>query len=235
VWIDISEVQYSVFRRGSDGHFDFNSKNPDTFAEGVRLHYRPLLITAYTLQTLYPMVQMSNVERMLRGSANTLKGYIVSLMEGMNLEASAIQQVRDSNPTFEPVWGAAVNQISSAIYLTAYCRYLDWRHHKYSKRKITRDEAAQSSSTGDQTTASSPSDSTLVSSNPSTSLSDLGTFSSDLTIFSSTGLSADAHPEPLAKKVKTQSNASEEPKSKSKSKSSRHSKTDSGKGKGRGK
>ncbi|KAG2077735.1 hypothetical protein BDR04DRAFT_986791, partial [Suillus decipiens] len=119
VWIDISEVQYSVFRRGSDGHFDFNSKNPDTFAEG----------------TLYPTVQMSNVEHVLRGSANVLKGYIVSLMEGMNLEASTIQQVRDSNPTFKPVWGAAVNQISSAIYLTAYCCYLDWCHHKYSKCK----------------------------------------------------------------------------------------------------
>ncbi|KAG1867362.1 hypothetical protein F4604DRAFT_1542029, partial [Suillus subluteus] len=119
VWIDISEVRYSVFRRGADGHFDFNSKSPDTFAEG----------------TLYPMVQMSDVKHMLRDGANTLKGYIVSLMEGMNLEVSAIQLVCESNPVFKPIWGAAVNQISSAIYLTAYCRYLDWHHHKYSKHK----------------------------------------------------------------------------------------------------
>ncbi|KAG1773210.1 hypothetical protein EV702DRAFT_976092 [Suillus placidus] len=109
VWIDISEVRYSVFRRGTDGHFDFNSENPDTFAEGVRLHYHPLLIPAYALQTLYPTVQMSDVEHMLRDGANTLKGYIVSLMEGMSLEASAIQLVCESNPMFEPIWGAAVN------------------------------------------------------------------------------------------------------------------------------
>jgi hypothetical protein len=216
-WIDISEVRYSVFRRGTDGHFDFNSRNPDTFAEGVRsVHYHPLLITAYTLQTLYPTVQMSDVERVLRDGANALKGYIVSLMEGMNLEASAIQLVHESNPTFEPVWGAALNQISSAIYLTAYCRYLDWRHHKYNKRKITHDEAAEISSA---TTTSVSSDMTLVSSDPSTSLSDLGTSSSDPTISSSTGLLADAHPEPpLAKKAKTQSAEDSEPKSKSKSK-----------------
>ncbi|KAG1857133.1 hypothetical protein F4604DRAFT_1524606, partial [Suillus subluteus] len=119
VWIDISKVRYSVFRHGADGHFDFNSKSPDTFAEG----------------TLYPTVQMSDVKHMLRDGANTLKGYIVSLMEGMNLEVSAIQLVRKSNPVFEPIWGAAVNQISSAIYLIAYCHYLDWRHHKYSKCK----------------------------------------------------------------------------------------------------
>ncbi|KAG1868660.1 hypothetical protein F4604DRAFT_1927207 [Suillus subluteus] len=155
------------------------SKSPDTFAEG----------------TLYPTVQMSDVECMLRDSTNTLKGYIVSLMEGMNLEVSAIQLVCESNPMFEPIWGAAVNQISSAIYLTAYCHYLDWRHHKYSKRKISH-ETAQSLSTGDRTTAS-------ISSDPSTS-------SSDLTVFSST-----AHPKlPLAKKAKTQS--AEEPKLKSK-------------------
>jgi hypothetical protein len=159
---------------------------------------------------------MSDVERVLRDGANALKGYIVSLMEGMNLEASAIQLVHESNPTFEPVWGAALNQISSAIYLTAYCRYLDWRHHKYNKRKITHDEAAEISSA---TTTSVSSDMTLVSSDPSTSLSDLGTSSSDPTISSSTGLLADAHPEPpLAKKAKTQSAEDSEPKSKSKSK-----------------
>ncbi|KAG2089749.1 uncharacterized protein F5147DRAFT_780544 [Suillus discolor] len=75
VWIDISEVQYTVFRHGVDGHFDFNSKNPDTFAEG-----------------------MSDIEHILRDGTNTLKGYIISLMEGMNLEASEIQLVHESNP-----------------------------------------------------------------------------------------------------------------------------------------
>ncbi|KAG1834196.1 hypothetical protein EV424DRAFT_1532424 [Suillus variegatus] len=119
--------------------------------------------------------------------------------------------VHESNPVFEPIWGAAVNQISSTIYLTAYCHYLDWHHHKYSKFKSLH-ETAQSSSTGNKTStasASISSDLTLVLSDPSTS-------SSDLTMISSTGLLPDAHPEPLAKKAKTQS--AEEPKSQSKSK-----------------
>ncbi|KAG1852599.1 hypothetical protein C8R48DRAFT_777419 [Suillus tomentosus] len=118
LWIDISEVRYSMFRCGVDGHFNFNSKNPDTFAEG----------------TLYPTVEMSNVEHILRDGTNTLKG----------------------------------NKTST-------------------------------------TSASVSSDLTLVLSDPSTS-------SSDLTMVSSTGLLPDAHPEPLAKKAKTQS--AEEPKSK---------------------
>ncbi|KAG2146269.1 hypothetical protein DEU56DRAFT_700319, partial [Suillus clintonianus] len=118
-WIDISEVHYSIYKRGTDGHFDFNNKDASTFAEG----------------TLYPVLQMGDVERMLDNAADSLKDYIVSLMEGMGLEESAVQSARDSHPVFEPVWGAALNSISSAINLTAYCRYLDWRHHKYDKRK----------------------------------------------------------------------------------------------------
>ncbi|KAG2097520.1 uncharacterized protein F5147DRAFT_777978 [Suillus discolor] len=189
------------FDGGVDGHFDFNSKNPDMFAEG----------------TLYPTVQMSDIECILRDSTNTLKGYIISLMEGMNLEVSAIQLVRESNPMFEPVWGAAVNQISSTIYLTAYCCYLDWCHHKYSKCKNSH-ENAQSSSTSYQTTTTSVS-------------SDLSTSSSDLTMISSTGLLPDAHPKPLAKKAKTQS--AEEPKSKSKSTKTKTKTKTNGKGKGK--
>ncbi|KAG1797166.1 hypothetical protein EV424DRAFT_1303599, partial [Suillus variegatus] len=118
-WIDISEVRYSVYKRGADGHFDFNNKDASTFAEG----------------TLHPTLQMGDVEHMLANAAESLKGYIVSLMEGMGLEASAVKSARDSHPVFEPSWGAALNSISSTIYLTAYCRYLDWRNHKYDKRK----------------------------------------------------------------------------------------------------
>jgi hypothetical protein len=225
VWIDIGEVRYCVFRRGADGHFDFNNKNTDVFAEGVHLHRHHFLISPHALQTLYPTVQMSDVERMLKDGANSLKGYIVSLMEGMSVEASAIELVRQSNPVFEPVWGAAVNQISSAIYLTAYCRYLDWCHHKYSKCKISQD-TVQTSGTGDQTTDASISelsDPMLVSSVPSTS-------SSGPTLFSSTGLLSDSHPEPLAKKAKTL-----EPQAKAKAKSTTKSNRTNAKGKGKGK
>ncbi|KAG2028652.1 hypothetical protein BDR03DRAFT_988292, partial [Suillus americanus] len=33
-WIDISEVRYSIYKCGTDGHFDFNNKDASTFAEG---------------------------------------------------------------------------------------------------------------------------------------------------------------------------------------------------------
>lgn len=199
-----------------------------THSQRGYIHIGILLIPAYALQTLYPVVQMSDVEHMLRDSTNMLKGFIISLMEGMSLEASAIQLVRKSNPMLEPVWKAAVNQISSAIYLTAYCHYLDWRHHKYSKHKIMH-KVAQTLGTSDQTTASGSSNPTLVSSVLSTSSSDLGTSSSDPTISSSTGLLSDSHPEHLAKKAKTHS--AEEPKSWSRPKS-KQAKAD-GKGKGK--
>ncbi|KAG1794235.1 uncharacterized protein HD556DRAFT_1200378, partial [Suillus plorans] len=118
-WIDISQIRYSMHKRGMDGHFNFNNKNTATFAEG----------------TLYPILQMDDVEHMLDDAAENLKEYIISLMEGMGLEQSAVQSARDSRPMFDPVWGAATNSISLAIYLTAYCHYLDWRHHKYDKHK----------------------------------------------------------------------------------------------------
>ncbi|KAG1720724.1 uncharacterized protein EDB91DRAFT_1021767, partial [Suillus paluster] len=119
IWIDISEVRYTVYKCGADGHFDFNNKNAATLAEG----------------TLYPTLQMNDVERMLSDAAENLKRYIILLMEGMALEEAAIQSARDSHPVFKPVWMAALNSISSTIYLTAYCRYLDWCNHKYDKQK----------------------------------------------------------------------------------------------------
>ncbi|KAG1745143.1 hypothetical protein EDD22DRAFT_958543 [Suillus occidentalis] len=196
VWIDISEVRYSIFRRGTDGHFDFNSKNPDMLAEG----------------TLYPTIQMSNVERMLKDGANAEDNQLSHKSKEIG------EKIGGGNVTVT-VWRAAVNQISSSIYLTAYCRYLDWRHHKYSKRKISHD-IAQTSSTGDQTTTSISelSDPTLVLSVPSTS-------SSSPTL-SSSGLLPDVPPEPLAKKAKTQT--LEKPKVKSKSKPKQKGKVKSG-------
>lgn len=54
VWIDVCEVRYTVFKHGADSHFDFNSKNVETFTEGVRPHFFYLLskiLTLYRLST----------------------------------------------------------------------------------------------------------------------------------------------------------------------------------------
>ncbi|KAG2746646.1 hypothetical protein P692DRAFT_20876044 [Suillus brevipes Sb2] len=74
IWIDISEVRYSIYKCGTDGRFDFNNKDAATFTEG----------------TLHPILQMGDTERMLDDAAVNLKRYTVSLMEGMGLEESAI-------------------------------------------------------------------------------------------------------------------------------------------------
>ncbi|KAG2132154.1 uncharacterized protein EDB93DRAFT_1107984 [Suillus bovinus] len=170
------------------GHFDFNNKDASTFAEG----------------TLHPTLQMGDVERMLANTAKSLKGYIVSLMEGMGLEASVVKSAHDSHPVFEPSWGAALNSISSAIYLTAYCHYLDWCNHKYDKRKsmhvgIQQPSGSESTSSTTNATSLSSIPTTSSSSDPTTCTSSSMTSAS-----SSTGLSFDAQPERSAKKSKFQ-------------------------------
>jgi hypothetical protein len=236
-WIDISEVRYSVYKRGADGHFDFNNKDASTgtFAEGVHMcsPYCYLLISGLNSppQTLHPTLQMDDVEHMLANAAESLKGYIVSLMEGMGLEASVVKSARDSHPVFEPSWGAALNSISSAIYLTAYCRYLDWRNHKYDKRKsmhvgIQQPSGSESTSSTTNTTSLSSIPITSSSSDPTTCTSSGMTSAS-----SSTGLSFDAQPERSAKKLKVQlegQGSKETPKKEAKAQGNV-----SGKGKGR--
>ncbi|KAG2337499.1 hypothetical protein BDR05DRAFT_952573 [Suillus weaverae] len=101
VWMDVSEVWYTMFKCGADSHFDFNSKNPETFAEG----------------TIYPEIKMDDVKHMLSGAAERLKDYVVSLMEGMGLEESSIRSACESRPVWDPMWEAAVNQISTAVLL----------------------------------------------------------------------------------------------------------------------
>ncbi|KAG2090006.1 uncharacterized protein F5147DRAFT_658269 [Suillus discolor] len=192
VWIDVSEVRYTVFKRGADGHFDFNSKNLETFAEG----------------TVYPKIKMDDIECMLGGVAERLKDYIVSLMEGMGLEESSIRSAHKSHPVWDPMWEAAVNQISTAVYLTAYCRYVDWHHHKYEKRKLSHQAVTQATTTTSGTSLSSTDPTAGSSSDPTTSSS------SDEPHTPSTGLSVDVELERAVKKAKVGDDKSPEAKAK---------------------
>ncbi|KAG2356902.1 hypothetical protein BDR07DRAFT_1299211, partial [Suillus spraguei] len=182
VWMDMSEVWYTMFKRGTDIHFDFNSKNQETFAEG----------------TIYPEIKMDDIERMLSGAAERFKDYVVSLMEGIGLEESSIWSARKSYP----MWEAAVNQISTAVYLTAYCCYMDWHHHKYDKCKSSHQAVTQANTTA------STSGTLLSSTNPTAgSSSDPTTLSSsDEPHMPSTGLSIDVELECTVKKAKVSDN-----------------------------
>jgi hypothetical protein len=139
---------------------------------------------------------MDDVEWMLSDAAESLKGYIISLMEGMALEEAAIQSACDSHPVFEPAQMAALNSISSVIYLTAYCQYLDWCNHKYKKHKMMHVNVQSSDSSTQLTSTFS-----LI---PTTSSSGAMTSPSNATVSSSAGLSLDVLPECSAKKLKTQ-------------------------------
>ncbi|KAG1814028.1 uncharacterized protein BJ212DRAFT_1482373 [Suillus subaureus] len=166
-WIDISKVCYSIYKHGTDSHFNFNNKDASTFTEG----------------TLYPMLQMGDVECMLDNAAESLKGYIVSLMEGMGLEET-------------------LNSISSMIYLTAYCYYLDWCYHKYDKHKtmhVAIQQPSSSKSTSTRPTNSSSIMTTSSSSDPTTC-----PLSGTMPASSSTGLLLNVQPEHSAKKSKVQ-------------------------------
>ncbi|KAG2051494.1 hypothetical protein BDR06DRAFT_1010436 [Suillus hirtellus] len=165
IWIDMYEVRYTMFKCGADGHFNFNSKNAETFAE----------------RTIYPEIKMGDIEHVLSEAAESLKEYIISLIEGMGLEEPAIWSAHESHPVWDPIWEAALNQISTTVYLTAYCRYVDWHHHKYDKCKLPVTQAT----TG-----------TSLSSNPTTSSS------TDQPHTPSTGLSIDVEPECSVKRVK---------------------------------
>ncbi|KAG1852754.1 hypothetical protein DFJ58DRAFT_841791 [Suillus subalutaceus] len=176
IWIDVAQVRYTMFKHSADGHFDFSSKNTETFAE----------------ETIYPEIKMDNVERMLSEAAGSLKEYIISLLEGMGSEEPAIRSARESRPVWDPMWEAAVNQISTAVYLTAYCRYVDWHHHIYDKCKSSHQEVTQATST-----------SLLLSDPTAGSSSNLTTSSStDQPHTPSTGLLIDIELARLAKKAK---------------------------------
>ncbi|KAG2112212.1 uncharacterized protein F5147DRAFT_771276 [Suillus discolor] len=173
VWIDVCEVRYTMYKCGADGHFNFNSKNAETFTEG----------------TIYPEIKMDDIEHILSEAVESLKDYIVSLMEGMGLEEPAIWSVRESRPVWDPMWEAALNQISTTVYLTAYCRYMDWQHHKYEKRKLSVAQASTGTSLSSNLT-------TGLLSNPTTSSL------TDQPHMPSSRLSIDAEPEHSAKKAK---------------------------------
>jgi hypothetical protein len=71
-------------------------------------------------------MNMSDVEQKLKQATERLKLNLIVLMEEMGAGALAVQRTHESHPVFNPKWGAACNQMSTAVCLSAYFRYLDW-------------------------------------------------------------------------------------------------------------
>src|SRR6267154_635677 len=110
------------------------------------------------LQTLIPDVDMTNVNRLLNTSAANLKAEIISIMENFGLEQSMIDKARNSKPELLLNWSAAAVEISSAVYDTAYFRYVDWYNYKYNKKR----KGATTHSTAHTTEVSGQSSQTIT-------------------------------------------------------------------------
>jgi len=112
---------------------------------------------------------MSDVEQKLKQAAERLKLNLIVLMEEMGADALAVQRARESHPVFNPKWGAACNQMSTAVCLSAYFRYLDWYSNKHGKRKGVAVQASSNlamASSSDQTVVSSSEPRMSLSTNP---------------------------------------------------------------------
>jgi hypothetical protein len=123
-------------------------------------------------------MNMSDVEQKLNQAAQKLRLDIIRLMEDMGADALAVQRARESHPVFDPMWEAACEQMSTAVCLSAYFRYLDWYGNEHNKRKGV---TVPASSTNLVTTSSA--DETVVfSSEPGMSLSTNPTSASVLSL-----------------------------------------------------
>jgi hypothetical protein len=112
---------------------------------------------------------MNDVEQKLNQAAERLKLNLIALMEDTGADALAVQRACESRPVFDPMWEAACNQMSTAMCLSAYFRYLDWYSSKYSKRKRVVVQASSNlgtASSSDQTVVSSSEQGMPLSTNP---------------------------------------------------------------------
>ena len=114
-------------------------------------------------------MNMSNIEQKLNQAAERLKLDLIVLMEDMGADALAVQRMHESHPVFDPMWEAACDQMSTAVCLSAYFRYLDWYSSKYSKCKGVAVQASSNlvtASSSDQTVVSSSKQGISLSTNP---------------------------------------------------------------------
>jgi hypothetical protein len=115
-------------------------------------------------------MNMSDVEQKLNQAAEKLRLDIIRLMEDMGADALAVQRARESHPIFDPMWEAACEQMSTAVCLSAYFRYLDWYGNEYNKRKGVTVPASSTNlvmtSSSDETVVSSSEPGMSLSTNP---------------------------------------------------------------------
>ncbi|KAG1739185.1 uncharacterized protein EDB91DRAFT_1248940 [Suillus paluster] len=121
-WLDVTEIRYTVFLRGGDGKFYFDSKDSTHIAEG----------------TLFPTVQMDDVDHKLMEGAARLKACTISVMEDLGVEQNKLPLARQFRLELQLNWAAASNQVSSAIYSPLTCAILTGSIQRVFFRTYTR-------------------------------------------------------------------------------------------------
>ncbi|KAH7904064.1 hypothetical protein BJ138DRAFT_1186755 [Hygrophoropsis aurantiaca] len=117
-WISIREIRYTVYMRGTDGTFNFDTPDAN-FAQG----------------TMYPDVKMDAIDAILQRGVEKFKSSIIDAMRAAHGRDEFIQGALQSTPTLNMDWKAAQLRLSAAVYRSAYCRYRKWLRLQAVKRK----------------------------------------------------------------------------------------------------
>ncbi|KAH7902817.1 hypothetical protein BJ138DRAFT_1184653 [Hygrophoropsis aurantiaca] len=126
VWVNITEVRYTVYMRGADGTFNFDVRDGADAGTG----------------TLYPTIDMDAVDGMFARGVEQLKSSAIKTAEEWHAAAvadeqwgavmssesgtSILGQQSESAPKLDLRWNGTQMMISNAAYTTAYHRYLAW-------------------------------------------------------------------------------------------------------------
>ncbi|KAI9453750.1 hypothetical protein HD554DRAFT_2031731, partial [Boletus coccyginus] len=119
-WISITHVTFELYLRPPDGPLVIDDNlQDDHLACG----------------TLYPTVDMENVDLLLGRASDRLRQSLISEMEASQEDVQAIEQVRRSEARLEVPWNTVLRSFRSAVLMAAHERYTDW--HRSGKRKLT--------------------------------------------------------------------------------------------------
>lgn len=95
-------------------------------------------------QTLYPTVDMKNVDLLLSKASDRLIQLLISEMEASQEDIQAIEQVHRSEACLKVPWRAVLQSFRSAVLMAAHERYTDW--HRSGKRKLSTTDSSRKKS-----------------------------------------------------------------------------------------
>ncbi|KAN0077358.1 hypothetical protein V8E55_011213 [Tylopilus felleus] len=114
-WISIREINFELYLRSPSGSLVIgNAGHDEDSAHG----------------TLYPTVDMLDVDLLLLDGSNSLRDSLVLEMEGANISAASIDRVRQSQANLGIDWDEELRSYRTFVLKAAYQRYFEW-HESY--------------------------------------------------------------------------------------------------------